>query len=173
MTSQDNKNDNTDYQMVSEELEKIIKELNEKVKNYEKEIEGLKKSLQFSISDFHNMQNKHDKEVEKIKSYSITGFAAEIVSVLDDLNRAKEHMKEESAKKVLDMIITNTNKTFNKYKIEEIEVKVGDEFHYDFHQIFSREKSTDVAPNHITKIILPGYKIKDRVLRHALVAVSE
>lgn len=150
--------------------QKENKELKEKV-------ESLEKKLIFAQADYQNLQKRTTNEIQKAKDYSISSFASDMITILDDLDRMLQHVKEEEKDmhfvKSAVMFKANIVKIFNKYGIETIESKIGDEFDYNIHQVFSREANKDIKPDHISKIIAKGYKLKDRVLRHELVIVSE
>ena len=92
-----------------------------------------------------------------------------MLPVLDDLDRAAEHGELTGGfKSVADQIINSTTRVgLEKYGV------AGDAFDPMIHEALMHETSADVAVPTATKILQPGYKFKERVLRPARVAVTD
>lgn len=156
----------------SDNLKKKIHLLEESVSVLKKDKEALDKDLKLVISDYHNLQKRNDDEMKKIKNYSISKFANDMLSVADDIDRLIDNL-DEAYHKVVKMIQTNITKVFASYDITIIPSKPGDDFDYNIHQVLARESNSKFKSNQIIKVISKGYKIKDRILRHSLVIASE
>ncbi len=138
--------------------------------------EADKKALRL-VADYHNLQMVNEREVAKVRSYAVSNFATDIITFVDDLDRMLQNVKEEEKEmhfvKAAKLFYANILKILKKHDIEPIISQIGDAFDYNIHNVFSREKHEDLPSESIVKIIAKGYKLKDRVLRHELVIISE
>ena len=93
----------------------------------------------------------------------------ELLSILDDIDRASEHGELQGGfKSVADQLTALTNKLgLEKFGTE------GEEFDPQIHEALMHETSADVSVPTASKILQPGYKFKDRILRAARVAVTD
>lgn len=153
-------------------LEEIVSVLKKDKEVLDKDFKLSQRQLENLISDYHNLQKRHDDEMKKIKNYSISKFANDMLSVADDIDRLIDNL-DEAYHKVVKMIQTNIIKVFASYDITVIPSKSGDDFDYNIHQVLARESNNKFKSNQIIKVISKGYKIKDRILRHSLVIASE
>ena len=94
---------------------------------------------------------------------------SELLATLDDIDRAAEHGELTGGfKSVADQLINTTTKLgLEKYGED------GDEFDPQIHEALMHETSAEVTVPTATKILQPGYKFKERVLRPARVAVTD
>ena len=148
-------------------------ELEEKLKEAENQI-------LLSLADNDNLRKRFDREKEDLSNYVISSFAKEILSVLDNLERALKSIDQEELKKsdqnVSQFIegIELTEKQivtiFEKFKIEKID-SLDQNFDPNLHQAMFEVENTDKQPGIITEVIQEGYRIGDRLLRPAMVGV--
>ena len=148
-------------------------ELEEKLKEAENQI-------LLSLADNDNLRKRFDREKEDLSNYVISSFAKEILSVLDNLERALKSIDQEELKKsdqnVSEFIegIELTEKQivtiFEKFKIEKID-SLDQNFDPNLHQAMFEVENTDKQPGIITEVIQEGYRIGGRLLRPAMVGV--
>ena len=110
----------------------------------------------------------------------ISNFAKEILSVLDNLQRAiasvkvKEVNEESESLSQLFEGIELTEKqiisTFERFKIEQIK-SLGEQFDPNIHQAMFEVEKGDQEAGTVAEVVQEGYKIGDRLLRPALVGV--
>jgi molecular chaperone GrpE len=125
-------------------------------------------------ADLENYRRRVQKEKEDLMKYGNECLLAEILPVLDNMERALDHASEES----LSAIIEGVNLTrsmllsvLKKFGVEPIEAK-GASFDSAFHQAMCQVESNDVAPNSIIEEYQKGYLLNDRLLRPAMVSVA-
>ena len=148
-------------------------ELEEKLKEAENQI-------LLSLADNDNLRKRFDREKEDLSNYVISSFAKEILSVLDNLERALKSLDLDELKKsdqnILQFIegIELTEKQiitiFEKFKIEKIN-SLDQSFDPNFHQAMFEVEDPDKEPGVITEVVQEGYSIGDRLLRPAMVGV--
>jgi molecular chaperone GrpE len=100
---------------------------------------------------------------------AIGAVLTELLAIVDDIDRAAEHGELTGGfKSVADQIVNTTTRIgLEKYG------EVGDAFDPAIHEALMHDTSADVAVATASKILQPGYKYKDRVLRPARVAVTD
>lgn len=149
------------------------------------EIAELKKDVLYRAADAENARRIGREDVDKAKLYGITSFGKDILEVADTLEKgveAFEKIPESELKenKNLYSILTGVklsikvlHKNLAKHGIEKVQVSKGDKFDPNVHDALVRVPATDLCPNDtVAEILKGGYKIKDRVLRAAQVAVA-
>ncbi len=160
---------------VVEEVEKTeVELLNDRISELEVMNARLKNEYAKAYADTENIQKRLKNEFETSKKYRIQGFALDILPALDNLERAMNDPKVEndSFKKGIEMIHGQIIHALNKEGVEEI-VALDQEFDPNFHQALMMETKDGVKPNTVIEVLQKGYKIKDRILRAAMVKVSE
>ncbi len=148
-------------------------ELEEKLKEAEKQI-------LLSLADNDNLRKRFDREKEDLSNYVISSFAKEILSVLDNLERALKSTDLDELKKSDQNIsqfiegIELTEKQiitiFEKFKIEKIN-SLDEDFDPNLHQAMFEVENPDKQPGIITEVVQEGYRIGDRLLRPSMVGV--
>lgn len=125
--------------------------------------------LQRLQADFQNYRKRVDKE--RIESTEVvTGLVlAQFLGILDDVDRAQEHGELSAGfKAVADQLIATTTK-LGLVKF----VEVGATFNPNIHEALLHETSPNVSDTQVTKVLRPGYKFKERILRPAQVVVTD
>ena len=148
-------------------------ELEEKLKEAENQI-------LLSLADNDNLRKRFDREKEDLSNYVISSFAKEILSVLDNLERALKSIDLDELKKSDQNIsqfvegIELTEKqiitVFENFKIEKIN-SLDQNFDPNLHQAMFEVENPDKQPGAITEVVQEGYLIGDRLLRPAMVGV--
>tara|TARA_X000000950_G_scaffold165213_1_gene201913 strand:+ start:187 stop:735 length:549 start_codon:yes stop_codon:yes gene_type:complete len=148
-------------------------ELEEKLKEAENQI-------LLSLADNDNLRKRFDREKEDLSNYVISSFAKEILSVLDNLERALKSIDLAELKKSDQNIsqfiegIELTEKqiitVFEKFKIEKIS-SLDQNFDPNLHQAMFEVENPDKQSGIITEVVQEGYRIGDRLLRPAMVGV--
>jgi molecular chaperone GrpE len=93
----------------------------------------------------------------------------ELLALLDDVDRAEQHGELTGGfKAVADQLNSITSRIgLEKYGTE------GEAFDPQIHEALMHDESADVSVATATKILQPGYKYKERILRPARVAVTD
>jgi molecular chaperone GrpE len=125
--------------------------------------------LQRLQAEYANYRNRVERDRALAHELAIGSVLAEFLSVIDDIDRAEAHGELSGGfKSVADQISTITTRIgLEKYGTE------GETFDPNIHEALMHETSADVAVPTATKILQPGYKFKDRILRPARVTVTD
>ena len=148
------------------------------------EINDLKNQLLRTLADNENNRRRYEKEKEDLSAYIISNFAKEMLSVLDNLQRAIEVSgkidteDDKIDKNTLDFIegVKLTEKQLNsineKFKVTKVD-SLNNKFDPNLHQAMFEIENDDEEEGTILQVIQDGFKIEDRLLRPALVGVSK
>jgi molecular chaperone GrpE len=120
-----------------------------------------------------------EKDVADARAYAATGFARDVLSVADNLARAVESvpadLREDAKFKGLVQGIEATQreleKVFAQHGISRI-AAIGLPLDPNQHQAMLEMPSADAEPGTVVQEMQPGYMIRDRLLRPALVGVA-
>lgn len=133
-------------------------------------------------AEMDNLRRRTDREVKDAKSYAVTGFARDMLSVSDNLRRAIETLPDEaraSADATMTALIEGVEMTergmlatLERHGVRKIEAE-GQKFDPNFHQAMFEVPNPNVANNTVVQVVQAGYAIGDRVLRPAMVGVAK
>ena len=151
--------------------EKTLEELKDENKN-------LSDKMMRALAETENIRKKFFKEKKDAEIYGGTKLARDLLSVLDNLNRALESVDDEMVEKqnaVLEGIELTKKEllnTFSNHEINELAPEVGEKFDPKFHQAMFEGPHPTVEKGNIIQVMANGFTIGDRLLRAAQVGVS-
>ena len=153
-----------------------VKKLEEEVKKLREEIFMQKESYLRLAAEFDNYKKLMNRETDNRIRSSIENIILEMLPVLDDLDRTLAAVPEEKqSSSILDgvkMIRNNMKKTLEKFGVHEIE-SVGKEFDVEYHEAMMMVKDENYPSDMVVQEHQKGYKLQDRVIRHAKVSVNK
>lgn len=125
--------------------------------------------LQRLQAEYSNYRKRVERDRAVASEIAVASVLSELLSTLDDIDRAAQHGELTGGfKSVADQLISTTTKLgLEKYGTD------GDEFDPQIHEALMHETSADVKVATASKILQPGYKFKERVLRPARVSVTD
>ena len=148
----------------------------------EDKIKELEDKLTRTFAEMENQRRRFEKEKDDAFEYGGFSFARESLNLIDNFDRAKqslendEKIKDNDALKKtlnhLDIIKKDLISIFKKNNIEEI-LSVDKKLDPNLHQAMMEIEDDNKEPGTIVQEIQKGFKMKDRLLRPALVAVSK
>ena len=155
---------------------------NDKKVTVEEKLKETEEKLLRSLAEIENQRRRFEKEIKDAFEFGSFNFAKESLAILDNLQRAKEAIKNDeklSSNKDLDKFLENINiiekdliSIFEKNRIKKIEVN-NQKFDPNFHQAMSEIEDDSKDSGTILHQIQAGYMLGDRLLRPALVSVSK
>ena len=158
------------------------KEQKEKVETPEEKLKSTQEKLLRSLAEMENQRRRFEKEKQEAFEFGGFNFAAESLSLIDNIDRATTSFKnDESLKnnKDLDKIIDSIEivkkdlvSIFKKNGIVPIEC-INKKFDPNFHQAMIEVENNTKEPGTVVQEIQKGYLMKDRLLRPSLVGVAK
>jgi len=132
--------------------------------------------LQRTRADFENYQKRNQKERAQERLYYISGFAGDLLTVIDNLERATTAARQAGEQGPLVEGVALVQNQFRdilkRHGVTPIDA-LGKPFDPNLHQAVMQEAAPDKPANTVVRVLEQGYTIHDRVLRPAKVAVSK
>lgn len=179
MENKEKKKKKTVINPLEKEVDKLngqITALKEENKELKLEVDKLKNDYAKAYADTENTRKRLKAEAESERKYRIQSFAKEVLPVIDNLERAlAQDVNSEEAlgyKKGVEMTFTQLLKALNDEGVEEIEV-LDKPFDANNAQAIMLEKRDGCESGIVIEVLQKGYRLKDRILRPAMVKVSE
>ena len=130
----------------------------------------------YILAESESLKKRLVKEKEEYFKYATESIVSELLPVLDNLDLAIMHSRGNPACKDVVMGVEMTRKVFvdilARHGVEEFGA-AGEEFNPEHHEAVGVEETPDVAPNHISKVLQRGYRLRGRLLRPAKVMVRQ
>ncbi|PDT41845.1 MULTISPECIES: nucleotide exchange factor GrpE [Sinorhizobium] len=133
-------------------------------------------------AEMDNLRRRTEREVKDAKSYSVAGFARDMLAVSDNLRRALEAIPaeaRESADAGLAALIEGVEMTersmlaaLERHGVKQLD-PTGQKFDPNFHQAMFEVPNAEVPNNTVVQVVQAGYTIGERVLRPAMVGVAK
>lgn len=144
------------------------------------DLEAAKQDVLYAKAETQNVRRRMEKEIADARAYAVTGFARDILSVADNLARAIESipadLHDDPRMKVFVTGIEATQreleKVFGQHGITRI-AAVGLALDPNQHQAMLEIPTGDHEPGTVVQEMQPGYMLKDRLLRPAMVGVAK
>ena len=165
----------------SSEKDKKLKEKEAELSPADK-IKELEEKLIRTLAEMENQRRRFEKEKDDAFEYGGFSFARESLNLIDNFDRAKQSLENDekikgsdALKKTLehlDIVKKDLISIFKKNSIEEI-VAVDKKLDPNLHQAMMEVEDNNKEPGTIVQEIQKGFKMKDRLLRPSLVAVSK
>ncbi|WP_109806242.1 nucleotide exchange factor GrpE [Sphingosinithalassobacter portus] len=152
----------------------------DKLAKLEAELAEAKAAVLYARADAQNMVRRAQKETDDARTYAVTQFARDILSVADNLSRAlaaiPDELRADDKMKGLVAGLEATGReldtVFGRHGISKVD-SMGQQLDPNRHQAMMEVPSSDAEPGTVVQEIQSGYMIKDRLLRPALVGVAK
>ena len=179
------KNTEAVEEVVEEKEEKPSKEnkTSEKKKKKDKaadKIEELEKALSEEkdkrlrlAAEYENYRKRTSSEKLGIYDDATAKAVEELLPVADSLTMAQQSLQDapDEFKKGFELVSSQLAASFEKLKVEAF-CEVGDDFDPNIHNAVAKIESEDFEENKISAVFQKGYKIGDKIIRHAMVQVA-
>ena len=143
-----------------------------KVTALEEELKKEKDNYMRLFAEFDNFRKRTAKEKTEAYGDSAAKTIAAILPALDNFDRALDApCSDENFKKGVEMIFTQFTGILEKLGVTEIEA-LGVQFDPSLHNAIKQVESDDAESDTVCEVFQKGYKLGDRVIRPAMVAVT-
>ena len=171
---------NTDEVNVDQNGDEVIS-IEQTVKDQKKQINELKDQLLRSLAESENLRKRTIKEIADAKKYSHISFIRDLVSSVDNLQRALEAVpvdKSQLSEPIKNLVIgleiveKEILNTFEKHSLKQIN-PLGEKFDYNLHQAMFEVPTNEKEPGYVVEVTQKGYILHDRLVRPAMVGISK
>lgn len=152
------------------------------VEQLRSENSDLKDRFLRTVAEMENLRRRTERDVRDARSYSIAGFARDMLAVSDNLRRAIDAVPaeaRESGDEGLMTLLEGVEMTeramlgaLERHGVRKIEPE-GQKFDPNYHQAMFEVPNADVPNNTVVQVVQAGYVIGERVLRPAMVGVAK
>ena len=140
------------------------------------ELEAAKDAALRAQADAMNVQRRAEQEIEKARKFALERFCGDLLSVVDNLERALESSGDEQGSAALAEGVELTRKGFMdvlaKYGVEAVD-PAGEAFDPETAQAMSMVEQPGAEPNSVVAVMQKGYLLNGRLLRPAMVMVAK
>ncbi|MDY6050840.1 MAG: nucleotide exchange factor GrpE [Rothia sp. (in: high G+C Gram-positive bacteria)] len=120
-------------------------------------------------AEFTNYKNRTAKEKDQLRDFVIADLVAALLPVIDDIDAARKHGDLEEGP--FAAIANKLEETLTKQGLERFG-EIGEPFNPQVHEAVLQQPTSEVEPDSVSMVLRNGYKVKDRVVRTAQVAVA-
>lgn len=158
--------------------EKVVDITVSEIVTLNNKIKELEEKVLYKDAELLNYKKRKDLEVSSMLKYANSDIILEMLSIVDDLERAiklDDNILDDEVSKFLSgikIIYSRLVSILEKYEVKEIDA-LNKEFDPTYHQAVLTEKVEGVKPNIVVEVLQKGYMYKDKVIRHTMVKVSE
>ena len=148
----------------------------EKIAELEKQVEDLKNQALYKAAENDNWRKRMMQQKDEAVAYANASLLGDLLDSLDNFDRTLDAAKDaKDAKSIADGIkMVNKNLVTmleSKYGLKSFG-KEGDEFNPDEHEAIGRVEDESAKNETLKQVYLKGYKLNDKIIRHAKVMVS-
>ena len=167
----------TKNKKVHENLDDDVEVDNDEVSIEEKLAEAQEQVLR-TLADSENLRRRLEREKEDLGNYIIADFAKEILSVVDNLQRALKSIENKNEDEAalskfvegIELTEKQLSSSLEKYKINKIN-SLNELFDPNLHQAMYEVEGKDSEAGKVSEVIQDGYTIGERLLRPSMVGV--
>ncbi len=137
------------------------------------ELKAVKDQLLRTMAEYDNFRKRSQREKDALRADIVTNVTSKFLPIMDNLERAlAAECSDENYKSGVKMIYDSFMQTLSDLGVEEIKSD-GEMFSPSFHQAVQKLQTDDAESGKIVQTFAKGYKIGDKVIRFAVVAVAE
>jgi molecular chaperone GrpE len=124
-----------------------------------------------------NLRRRHTRDLENAHKHALDKFIAELLPIADSMELGLKAAQGEQAsmdavKDGLEMTIKMFMGSIGKFGLEQVDPE-GQAFDPELHQAMSMQPIEGVEPNQVVTVVQKGYQFNGRLLRPAMVVVSQ
>ena len=149
-------------------------------KQLDKALSKAEQNLELALrakAELENATRRHEQDLEKAHKYALDSFVKELLQVWDSLELGIQAGQADGAdvNKLVEgseLTLKLLSDVMDKFGVEQIDPD-GSPFNPEEHQAMGMQPRDDVAPNTVVAVVQKGYKLNGRLVRPAMVMVSQ
>lgn len=149
-----------------------IEELRAQLKAEREKSDEYYEHLKRNMAEFDNFKKRISKEKDMMYNTISANIVSELLPILDNFDKAlNADTTDESYKNGMVMIYNQLMETLNKLGVEEIDA-LNSTFDPNFHEAVMHVEDENYGEKEVTEVFRKGYKLGDKIIRHAMVKVA-
>ena len=128
-----------------------------------------------AAAEAQNVRRRAEQEAEKARKFALEKFVKELLPVVDSLEKALESMQDDASeahREGVSMTLKMQLDVLSKFGVESIEPQ-GEPFDPQVHEAMAMVPNPELDPNTVMEVMQKGYLLNDRLVRPAMVVVSQ
>lgn len=147
------------------------------IEGLQAEIAKLKDQELRTQAEMHNVRRRAEQDVEKAHKFGVEKFVGDMLTVIDNLERALASMDAEdealkAAREGIELTLKSMQDGLKRHSVEAID-PAGEPFDPEFHQAMTMVPNPDLEPNTVMDVFQKGYTLHGRLVRPAMVVVAK
>jgi molecular chaperone GrpE len=168
-------------QTAGQTIDLNIEDILDPVSTLQAERDELKDQMLRAVAEADNTRRRAERDVAQARKYGHTGFARDLISVVENLSRAVEALPEqrddldETMKNLVigvEMISREMASILERHGITRI-LPMGEKFDHNKHQAMFEVPTNDAEPGVVVQVAQSGWMLHDRLLSPAMVGVAK
>jgi molecular chaperone GrpE len=168
-------------QTAGQTIDLNIEDILDPVSTLQAERDELKDQMLRAVAEADNTRRRAERDVAQARKYGHTGFARDLISVVENLSRAVEALPEqrddldETMKNLVigvEMISREMASVLERHGITRI-LPMGEKFDHNKHQAMFEVPTNDAEPGVVVQVAQSGWMLHDRLLSPAMVGVAK
>lgn len=169
-TNTENEDTSTEEQAVEDDAQ--VSQEQQEIEALTAEKQQLNEKLLRVVAEYDNFRKRTQKEKSEIYPQAVSDTVEKLLPIIDNFERALEsECKDAEFLKGVEMTYNLLMNAMQALSLEAVG-EVGEEFNPDFHNAVSHIDDENLGQNVISVVMQKGYKIKDRIIRYAMVQVA-
>lgn len=128
-------------------------------------------------AELENLKKRHARDLENAHKFALDKFVAELLGVWDSLELGQSAAQDDGAdlgklREGTDLTLKMLGDVMAKFGVDQID-PINQRFDPEYHQAMSMQPRADVQPNTVVAVVQKGYTLNGRLVRPAMVMVSQ
>ena len=140
------------------------------------EVKVLQDQYLRTLADMDNLRKRTQRDKEELAKFANENLLRDILPVVDNLERALEHAKQEHSSEGLlegvQMTLTQFCQVLKKFGVVPVEA-IGQSFDPSLHQAIGQLETTEYPSNSVAQEMQKGYVLNERLLRPSMVMIAK
>lgn len=154
-----------------------VEELEQALAAAEAKVEEQKDSVIRAAAEVDNVRRRAAMDVEKAHKFALEKFANELLPVIDNMERALlgTNAEDEATKAIyegVELTLKSFTSAIEKFGLSQVNPQ-GEAFNPEHHQAIGMQPSDEFPANTVMIVMQKGYMLNERLLRPAMVMVSQ
>ncbi len=154
-----------------------IESLQEQLLAAQAKVQDQQDSVLRAQAEVQNMRRRAERDVANAHKFALEKFSADLLPVVDTLERALQSAADsdnadDSTQEGVELTLKMLTDTLKKHGVEQND-PIGEPFNPELHQAMSMQPSPDMEPNTVMAVLQKGYTLGGRLVRPAMVVVSQ
>jgi molecular chaperone GrpE len=153
-----------------------IEQLQAQLEQSQDELAGAKDQMVRALADAQNARRRAEKDVTSARLFALESFSKDLLPVIDNLERAMDSaaVGDEAGKAIaegVELTLKSFKDVLKNYQVEQLN-PLSEPFDPEFHQAISMVPNKEVELNTVLDVVQKGYTLNGRLIRPAMVVVS-